>query len=362
MMRPRNELLPRKCSHVFQPTSPAYAQNSCISQGKTAQLIARVYANGSTTPANNITCQVGHLSFSTTTASNIAQIDQNGVATANQPGSTVISASVSNSSSASSAGFFSTCPPTSITLAVPGSTTPTSATVNVNNAQPLVATVKDANGTTLTGISLEFESTTPQTVAGSSNVTPVFPGTAAISAICQPASCNPSPFSQIGYLGNGKPIQSNSVTINTPGTSSTVIFMASTQSQYILPMDFSSGLQSAPVKLPYVPNSMALSLDGGSLYLGSSQGLMTVPYRQQLHRRTEPESAGNGPLRFSGWLYRRHHRPHSSDDQPICSQRSKRQRQFNHRRHRHARCVESRQPDRLHHHHDQRAAHTLHLY
>ncbi len=273
---PGTDCCPANSSTVYTPVPTPYTQNSCVSQGKTAQLIARVYANGSTTPANNITCQVGHLTFSTTTSSNIAQIDQNGVATANQPGSTVISASVSNSSSAASAGFFSTCPPTSITLAVPGQTS-TNVSVNLNNAQPLVATVKDQNGTVLTGISLEFESTSPQTApAGSGNITPVFPGSAVITALCQPATCNPSPFSQIGYLGNGKPIQSNGVTINTSGTSSTMIFLASTQSQYILPIDFSSGLQSSPVKLPYVPNSMVLSLDGSALYLGSPQGLMTV--------------------------------------------------------------------------------------
>lgn len=273
---PGTDCCPANTSTVYSPVPPPYFQNSCVSQGSTAQLIARVYAFGGTTPADNITCQVGHLTFSLPTAATVAQIDQNGVATANQPGSTLVAASVSSSSSAASAGFFSTCPPTSITLAVPGQTS-TSATVNLNNAQPLVATVKDQNNTVLTGINLEFESTTPQTApAGSSTITPVFPGTAAITAVCQPGTCNPAPFSQIGYLGNGKPIQSNSVTISTPGTSSTVIFMASTQSQYILPMDFSTGLQSSQVKLPYVPNSMVISLDGSALYLGSPQGLMTV--------------------------------------------------------------------------------------
>jgi len=273
---PGTDCCPANTSTVYSPVPSPYFQNTCISQGKTAQLIARVYAYGGTTPADNITCQVGHLTFSMPTAPAVAQIDQNGVATANQPGSSLVAASVSSSSSAASAGFFSTCPPTSITLAVPGQTS-TSATVNLNNAQPLVATVTDINKTVLTGISLEFESTTPQTApAGSSTITPVFPGTAAITAVCQPGTCNPAPFSQIGYLGNGKPIQSNSVTLTTPGTSSTVIFMASTQSQYILPMDFSTGLQSSQIKLPYVPNSMVISLDGSVLYLGSPQGLMTV--------------------------------------------------------------------------------------
>jgi len=272
---PTTTCCPANTTTVYNPVPPVYNQNSCISQNSTAQLVARVYAYGGTTTADNITCQVGHLTFSPTTSTNVVSIDENGVATANQPGSTLIAASVSNSSSASSAGFFSTCPPTSITLSIPSSTS-TTATVNLNNAFPLVATVTDVNRTVLTGIALEFESTTPQTTPGGSTVTPEFPGTAAITALCQPASCNPAPFSQIGYLGNGKPIQSNPVIINTPGTSSTVIYMASTQSQYIVPMDFSTGLQSAAVKLPYVPNSMVISLDGSVLYFGTTQGLMTV--------------------------------------------------------------------------------------
>jgi len=278
---PGTDCCPANTSTVYSPPPTPYTQNSCISQGSTAQLIARVYAFGGTTPADNITCQVGHLTFSLPTAQNVATIDQNGVATANQPGSTLVAASVSNSSSAASAGFFSTCPPTSITLSVPGSTSNT-VSVNLNNAQPLVATVRDKNNTilnnaTLTGLSLEFESTTPQTApATSSTIIPVFPGTAAITALCQPATCNPSAFSQIGYLGNGQPIQSNSITINTAGTSSTVIYLASTQSQYILPVDFSTGLQSSQVKLPYAPNSMVISLDGSILYMGSTQGMMTL--------------------------------------------------------------------------------------
>src|SRR5439155_6257423 len=101
------------------PVAPAAATftNSCVSQSSTSQLAARVYQNSSTTLANNISCKVGHLSYVAQTPS-VVTIDQNGVATAQQPGSTVITANISNAGS--SAGFFSTCPPTSITLSVPG--------------------------------------------------------------------------------------------------------------------------------------------------------------------------------------------------------------------------------------------------
>jgi hypothetical protein len=275
---PASTCCPANAATVYTPAPQPYSQNSCVSQNHTAQLVARVYAYGGTTTADNITCQIGHLQYAPQSSSNILQIDQNGVATANQPGSTLITATVANSSSASSAGFFSTCPPESITLSIPNQpVTTTSTTENVNNALPLIATVTDTNGNPITGLSLEFESTTPQTApASSSTIIPVFPGSATITALCQPGACNPSPFSQIGYLGNGKPLQSNGITVNTTGTVATVLYMGSTQSQYIFPMDFSTNLQSSPIKLPYAPNSMVISQDGSAIYLGSPQGLMIV--------------------------------------------------------------------------------------
>ncbi len=257
--------------------APVYTGTSCISQNTTGQLIARVYQGGTTTPANNITCQVGHISFSPQ-SSNIVSIDQNGVVTANQPGGTIITANLTNGSSGSSAGFFATCPPASITLSVPGQPTGTgSVNVSINNLQPLTAVVMDKNNVVLNGLSLEFNSTTPQTIpASTGSVTPTYPGTAVITAVCQPGSCNPAPFSQIGLYGNGDPITSNGITINATGKASTVIYMGSTSSQYVLPMDFTTNQPSSLLKLPYVPNSMVITQDGSSIYLGSPQGLMSI--------------------------------------------------------------------------------------
>ena len=250
--------------------------NGCESQGTTGQLAARVYQNASTTPANNISCRVGHLSYVPQTAA-IVTIDQNGVATAQQPGSTVITANISNAGS--SAGFFSTCPPTSITLTVPGiqGSNPNSVIVNPNNTQPITSTVMDKNGTILTGLALEFESTTPTTIpaVAAGTVTPTFPGAAAITAICQPPSCNPSPFNQIGLYGNGKPVTSNPITVTAPGINSTNLYIASTNSLYLVPVDFTQPQQGAPVRLPFLPNSMVISNDGSSIYMGSAFEIMT---------------------------------------------------------------------------------------
>ncbi len=273
-------------------TAPPYLGNSCISQGQTAQLAVRAYANASNTPANNVTCSVGHLSY-TPQSSSIVTIDENGVATAQQPGSTVITANIANAGS--SAGFYSTCPPTKISLSVPGASNPTNAVVTQNFTQALSATATDKNGTLLTGLTLTYQSTQPNIIpVGSGTVTPAFPGAAAITAICQPPSCNPSPLNQIGLFGNGTPVSSNPVDITTPGTSSTLLYIASTKSRYLVPIDFTNPAVGPPSKvlLPYIPNSLAISQDGANIYMGSSTELMTFTTGNNSVSKEDPTVAG----------------------------------------------------------------------
>ena len=279
-------------------TAQPYLATSCLSQGSTAQLVARVYA-GTGANQTNISCLAGHLQLSaqgassTTEISTVVSIDQNGVATANQPGSVLISANVSDA--ASSAGFFSTCPPASITLTTPGSTA-NPVVVNQNNPQPLVASAIDTKGLPLTGLSLEFVSTAPTTIPASQGgtLTPPLAGDASISAVCQPPNCNMSSYNQIGLFGNGKPVTSNSVNITAPGTNSTVLYMASTQSQYMVQIDFTTSVLGQPYLLPYVPNSMVISNDGTTIYMGSSTALMVVNAVNTLSiTRTDSSSPGN---------------------------------------------------------------------
>lgn len=259
---------------VPPPETATTVTSGCLSQGSTSQLIARIYQGTDTSvPSNNISCFVGHLAYSVQPTS-IVTIDENGVATAQSPGSAVISANISQAGS--SAGFFSTCPPVSIKLNVPLGTG-SSVVVNPNNPQPINATVTDTHGVVLTSVPLEFVSTTPTTIPVSTagTVTPTFPGAAAITAICQPPACNPSPLNQIGLNGNGKPITSNPIDITAPGINSTDLYIGSTQSLYLVPVDFTTNAVGSQVRLPYVPNSMVISDDGSSIYMGSSFGLMT---------------------------------------------------------------------------------------
>jgi hypothetical protein len=257
------------------PPIPSYDQTSCISQTTTAQLAARVYA-GTGTSQTNVSCQVGHVTYAAQSAG-VVTIDQNGIATAEQPGATIVTATVALTGS--SAGFFSTCPPADIALSYAGSTTgATDIVVNQNNTQPISATVTDTQGKPMTGLALEYVSTTPITIPAASNgtVTPVFPGQAAITAICQPPTCNTAPQSELGVFGNGKSVSSKAVNVTTPGTNSTVLYAASTDSQYIAPIDFTQTQLGAPVRLPFVPNSMVISNDSTSIYMGSSTELMVV--------------------------------------------------------------------------------------
>ena len=281
-------------------TAAPYLANSCLSQGSTAQLVARVFA-GTGANQTNISCLTGHLQYtvqgasSLTAVSPVVSIDQNGVATANQPGSVLISANISNA--ASSAGYFSTCPPASIALTAPGaltSGTPTSpVVVNQNNPQPLQTTVLDTKGNPITGMTVEYESTSPTTIPAGSSVTPILAGAASLSAVCQPPNCNSSAYNQIGLFGNGLPITSNSINLTAPGTNSTVLYMASTQSLYVGSRDFTQTGLAQPFLLPYLPNSMVITNDGSTIYMGSSTALMVLNAVNTLAiTRTDPTSPG----------------------------------------------------------------------
>jgi hypothetical protein len=279
------------CTAPPQTGSDITATNGCLSQGNTSQLAARVYA-GTAPSQTNISCLVGHLAYTAAPAA-VVTIDQNGVATAQAPGAAVISAAISLAGS--SAGSFSTCPPVSIQLSVPLAAPPgTSVTVAPNNTQPINALVLDKNGTTMANVPLTYVSTTPTTIpAGTASVTPIFPGAAAITAICLPPTCNPSPLDQLGLNGNGKPVTSNAIDVTTPGVNSTDLYIASTNSLYLVPVDFTTNSIGTPVRLPYQPNSMVISNDGSTIYMGSANELMTFTAASNSLSKQDPTVVGN---------------------------------------------------------------------
>jgi sugar lactone lactonase YvrE len=301
-------------SLVTTPSSGSAQQ--CYSQNSTATLDAQAcYANSSNqqvllcapasvtsnfacplpagvTSVPNCTASIGALTYAvsnSSVASTATNTTTNQVTiTALQPGTTAITASVANSGS--SAGYFSTCPPASISLTLANNTT--SGTITQGVTQNLTHIAYDTNvdlcpptstnptgGCLLTGLSLTYQSTDPIDISVSSGgaITTSFPGVASVYAICQPPNCNAAPINEIGVYGTGLPVSSNPVTITTPGTASDYVwFAAPGQSQYIVPVELLNGTLGATMRLPYVPNSMVMDRDGNSIYFGSSHALMTV--------------------------------------------------------------------------------------
>jgi hypothetical protein len=315
-------------------------QNACVSQGQTLtdsngnplSFLAETtvqgpggailccppnttLADGSTCPATALSCDqpaanIGTITYgaqfpnivtinNTTNPSNPNPVtgttptgpNPNGIATANLPGATIISASLSDSDVSSAAGYFSTCPPAKITLSVNGGNT---ATVTPNSPQTVVATAVDTNGNTINGLTLNFASTEPQNLStGSAGlVTSTFPSHATVTAVCAPPNCNPAPVNLVGVLGNGMPVAANPVTINSPGRVSNQLWMASTQSPYFSEVDLSTGGAAAPVRLPYTPNSMVMDQAGINLYFGSYHELMTYTAGNNAPSREIPSVPG----------------------------------------------------------------------
>jgi trimeric autotransporter adhesin len=264
------------------PTDSA-GNPQCVSQSLTSQLdVIAYYTNSAgqqtllcsptTNSCNNV---IGHTTYAAADAG-VVTIDQNGVATAQAPGSTTITGTIAQSSS--NTGYWYTCAPKSISLTVNSNgSAATSASIDLNTPTALTATVKDTNGNTINGLALSYVSTNPGSIAVSSagSVTASFPSNSAISVVCQPTTCNPAPINKMGTLGTGVPILSNLVEITAPGQNSNYIWASSPGSPYFVPIDYSTGTIGTPVKLPYNPNSMVLDQTGTSLYFGSYRELMT---------------------------------------------------------------------------------------
>jgi trimeric autotransporter adhesin len=273
---------------VLGPTNSTTGKAECLSQGLTSQLDATAYyTNSAGQPTllcspnilpgggygpNDCNNVIGHLIYSAASAG-VVTIDQNGVATAQAPGSTLITGTIAQTSS--NAGYFYTCPPAKIALSV-ASTGATSANVTLNTPLALTATVTDVNNNVINGLALSYVSTNPGSIAVSSAgaVTAAFPSNSAITAICQPTTCNPAPINQQGTLGTGVPVISNFVQIASPGKNSNFIWVSSPGSPYFVPIDLSTGTIGTQVKLPYSPNSMVLDPTGTTLYFGSYHELM----------------------------------------------------------------------------------------
>jgi len=318
------------------------APQACFSQNQQAQLNAQgCYAlNGtqyefcapsSVTPANyacpgglapGVTSvpacgsSIGTLSFQTANTS-VATINATtNVITAQQPGTTAITATIAQS--ASSAGYFSTCPPASVNVTLANGNTQGVVTQGVT--QNLTTTVTDTLGNPITGLNLLYESTNPIDITASAggSIAAPFPGVASVYAVCEPPTCNPAPINEIGLNGSGLPLSSNPVNIIVPGTTSDFVYMgAPGQSQYFASLELLTGTPGSTVRLPYVPNSMVMDQQGLNLFFGSPHELMIYSTTADSLTKQDPSAPGvvlgvapsgntlliNDPLRQLFYLY-----------------------------------------------------------
>lgn len=272
----------------------------CQSQGTVGQLDAQACysANVGGTPTNVLLCKpatitdpsqyacpqiassvpdcttaLGPMNFSVLTSAIASINSETNQITAEQPGTTGILATVAGSGS--SAGYFSTCPPQSIHLTLANGST--SGTVNSAVTQNLTTNIVDTNGKTITGVLLDYQSTDPIDISvnTSGTVATSYPGTASITAICQPLTCNNAPVNQIGVYGTGLSLASNPVTLTYQGANTDYVwFAAPGQSQYVVPFQLLNGTVGSTVRLPFVPNSMVMDRLGTNLYFGSTTELM----------------------------------------------------------------------------------------
>jgi hypothetical protein len=275
--------------------------SSCLSQGQIAQLDSEAFydLNGKQTllcaPGSaavpDCEASIGTMSFAVGTSSVASINSTTNQITAEQPGTTAITASIAGSGS--SAGYFSTCPPQTISLTLANGST--SGSIPQGAQQNLTTTVLDTNGNPINGLALSYQSTNPidLTISAGGTITPSFPGTASVNAICQPSTCNPAPINEVGLNGTGLPITSNSVDLTVPGTASEFAwFSAPGQSQYFVPIELLAGTVGSNVRLPYVPNSMMMDRAGANLYFGSPRELMVFSTSTSTLTKQDPSAPG----------------------------------------------------------------------
>jgi hypothetical protein len=246
---------------------------SAVTSSSTASLACSLPTGVSRSSIPTCPASIGTLTFAVSDTTVASINSETNKITAALPGTTAITASIAGSGS--SAGYFSTCPPKSITMSLADGST--SGTITQGVTQSLTTVVKDTNDKTITGLTLDYQSTNPIEVSATStgSLTASYPGQASLYAVCQPSACNPSPINLVGQYGTGLPISSDAVNVKVPGTATNYLwFGAPSQSQYFVPVETRTGTVGSAVRLPYVPNSMVMDRTATTIYFGSAYELM----------------------------------------------------------------------------------------
>ncbi|HLJ88043.1 MAG TPA: hypothetical protein VKZ53_14570 [Candidatus Angelobacter sp.] len=255
----------------------------CTSTTLTRQFQAHAFDNGVEIPSD----EVGSFSWVSDLAQ-VASVDVNGLATAHSPGTTGLSASISASGATifGPAIGFRTCMPIEIRLHVPGDT-PGNLTTSTTFADPRIsptptpltvtvqADLSDENGfASGSDPSLTIISTNPAvaTIVGTT-ITAISPGGTSFVATCTPPACGG---------GLNLPVYGNLFRVTVTGTSpATTVFATSSfappsgTTPTLIPIDTSKTppVAGTVINLPGVPNSLVLSADGLTGFMGTNNGL-----------------------------------------------------------------------------------------
>jgi trimeric autotransporter adhesin len=293
-------------------TDPIPAVSGCFSQNQTFNYQATACNQGT-----DITSSVGTFDWqllNTGVAGLNAASSTNPISgllsgqaqvTAKAPGLTSFFASASGANSVPV--DFTTCAVQSIQLQVNG-TNDRTISVAKGSSQTVSAIVVDSNGTTITGVPLDWCSSQPanvsvganncatiaskSTAANTISVSTPLAGGGTVIATCTPPNCNiglPSPT-------RGRPIYPENpirfiVTPTTGAAQSATVYVSSTGCENtvgcistIIPVTAPANTLGTAINLPATPNSLVFDPQGSNVYLGTdfsfsnSQGLMKVAF------------------------------------------------------------------------------------
>jgi hypothetical protein len=289
---------------------PPPTPEPCVVMGQTTRLQATAWSQNA-----DITSTVGPFTWSAAnsgvvsitplmnSAFNVATNQATAVAAT--PGLTQIYASASGVSSSAftqaafpTLNFFETCPVQSITLqlGVPGSLTgQTTFNTTKGTAQPVIATVVDVFGNTLSKVPLTWSASAPATVSGGTgcssltcSISTAQPGAGSVTASCSPPTCNIGfPLTPAGLPTAFVPLPVYATTaisgVVSGPTTSTNVLATSLDCQgnfncttYLYNIATSKNLAASPNAMPAPPNSLVLDLAGDKAYAGSNYGAFLV--------------------------------------------------------------------------------------
>ncbi len=277
---------------------------TCISQDNQVQYVATPYDATGAAISPTVSNVFANDYTWTVADPNVAQVSAYGFVAARNPGVTSVTASLNGTTSVPLT--FVTCPPKSIVLstsAYSGSTPlPPFTTADLSGllrgtAEYVTASLVDTNGNPLVTSPLNYVTTNP--LIGS--FSPVLPltsqltantsGRLSVAASCGPPNCNAAVSNFIvpnattpttgQAAGFGFPIYSNVIDVDVQGiTGSTVLVVNSDQVPNALyrmdAYDSESLALTQTVTLANLPNSLVVSPNGATAYLGSSGGLVVV--------------------------------------------------------------------------------------